>query len=419
MLTQYLCLTVALCAARSVLANSASFSGSQELQAGFCGWPAAGLLNTRYQVGQSCPLAIDDTVGDDPGRWAPWTHRPYCADSFFSKYCVFTNSLFQSARGVSVITTPEIASTSAGLLAAVSAHGNSASHDVQQSDSHPYKVVDLPGRGKGVVAVRRIRRGEVIMTDYASVLAKSDFSREMTQAQGHELLHRAMEQLPIAEQVFSLARNRKEDTPAPEDVVRTNSFNMAISGTAWVAVFPKISRINHDCAPNAYTRFSEASLGNRIVAFHDIQPGQEITISYIEAGMTHAERQHTLHRVWGFNCSCALCQSTPGQIATSDSRRQRLRNVQAEIAEYVRRRDFKRAIELNEEVVELITKERLSPDLCEHYEVMSRLYLAATDLDNAKRFAQLALRDMQATDGDENHEGMEELRTILSWTQVT
>lgn len=70
---------------------------------------------------------------------------------------------------------------------------------------------------------------------------------------------------------------------------------------------------------------------------------------------------------------------------------------------------------MNEEMVELIVKEGLAPHLGEHYEVLARLYLAATDLKNAKKFAELALIDMEANGGDAVYDGMKELRTILAW----
>lgn len=82
---------------------------------------------------------------------------------------------------------------------------------------------------------------------------------------------------------------------------------------------------------------------------------------------------------------------------------------------HVKNKDFLSAIDLNEELIEIIVKEGLAPHLGEHYEVLARLYLAATDMTNAKRFAQLALDEMEANGGDKVYDGAKELRQILGW----
>ncbi|KAL1835281.1 hypothetical protein VTK73DRAFT_5839 [Phialemonium thermophilum] len=67
-----------------------------------CGLPSVGLESSQRHLlhhhhlpsGHGCPLAIDHRVGPDPSRWAPWTHRPFCAGG--TRYCVFTDSSFQA-----------------------------------------------------------------------------------------------------------------------------------------------------------------------------------------------------------------------------------------------------------------------------------------------------------------------------------
>lgn len=89
--------------------------------------------------------------------------------------------------------------------------------------------------------------------------------------------------------------------------------------------------------------------------------------------------------------------------------------IREKVLTHVQRREFHAAINLNEEMVDLIMKEGLAPHLGEHYEVLARLYLAATDLKNAKKFAELAIIDMEANGGEDVYDGMKELKIMLGW----
>lgn len=202
-----------------------------------CGRPSSSLLSPSD--GRRCARVVDESVGPEPSSWAPWTHRPYCADT---NYCVFTNSMFQGNHGVSIITTPEIAASSVGLHTAINAAQNSRPSQVESDP--PYEVREMPGMGFGMVATRKIRHGETLMVDYTSVVVDTDFPGRVNRDKGHKLLRRAMEQLPNSDGVLSLARSSKSGAPIPEDVMRTNTFGMHISDMDRMALFPTISVSN-------------------------------------------------------------------------------------------------------------------------------------------------------------------------------
>lgn len=202
-----------------------------------CAWPA---LNPFLgHVRDGCALAVDDEVGPDPLSWRPWTHRPYCADS---RYCVFTNSMFGGKNhGVSIITTPEIAASSPSLLLKLAGGVEPLSRYINATERPPYVVIDIPGKGKGVVATRLISRGEVFMAEYPRILADLEFMGRVRREQGHLLLQRAIEQLADSDKVLSLARSGKSGAPVPEDIMRTNTFGITIEDRSRLAIFPKIA----------------------------------------------------------------------------------------------------------------------------------------------------------------------------------
>ena len=120
-------------------------------------------------------------------------------------------------------------------------------------------------------------------------------------------------------------------------------------------------RINHACDPNAYFQSSQSSLAARVIAFRDIEPGEELSLSYVDVGKTHEERQRALQR-WGFTCTCAMCTAPASEIAASDARRTRIRALKADIVEALnggdgnntnKNKNLDKAIEMAHEVVVL------------------------------------------------------------------
>ncbi len=68
---------------------------------------------------------------------------------------------------------------------------------VLDSSSHgaAYRIVNVPGKGMGVVAARLISKYETIMLDYASVLVDLYFPSSVKREEGYTLLHLATDQL--------------------------------------------------------------------------------------------------------------------------------------------------------------------------------------------------------------------------------
>jgi len=144
--------------------------------------------------------------------------------------------MFRGNNGVSIITTSEIAASSPELLAKLTTPIVETA-----SVEFPYTVRDIPGKGKGLFAARRIARGEVFLEDYPSVLADVEFPGRVRRDQGQLLLQRAIEQLGQAEEVLSLARSSTAGAPVQEDVMRTNTFGITLGERSRMALFPKIS----------------------------------------------------------------------------------------------------------------------------------------------------------------------------------
>jgi hypothetical protein len=104
-----------------------------------------------------------------------------------------------------------------------------------------YRIVDIPGKGLGVVAARRIARNEVFMTDYAALVIDMELPSSVRPEVGYGLLHAATEQLANPDQVRSLDKSNKEARDEIEAVIRTNAFHASLGGIPHMALFPDVS----------------------------------------------------------------------------------------------------------------------------------------------------------------------------------
>lgn len=274
-------------------------------------------------VQSQCPVTVDRTsVHRPPKEWSPWTHPPACpevntttASSASLQFCMFTHANYNG--GISIVATPETAAGLATILGQAS-----IAQPAPPVDRPLLEIHDISGKGLGVVAGQAIPRGAVILRDQARILADVRFPQHVRRAQGQMLLHKAAGRLPVPDDVRNLSRSVKAKPGEAlgileENVLSTNSFAATVDGVAYMALFPEIavsrqpSRSSHvqhfslltrlsenqPCLQSnvsttttfvtlalthidrALTRFNDNDLTQQVIAFRDIQPGEEITIS--------------------------------------------------------------------------------------------------------------------------------------------
>ena len=98
--------------------------------------------------------------------------------------------------------------------------------------------------------------------------------------------------------------------------IQLNSFNMthgSASNSLYATLF-LLAHFNHSCHPNctASADPNEAfTPGVPVVvrSLVDVEPGEELTISYIDLCQSPAQRQSHLREMYMFECACARCTS--------------------------------------------------------------------------------------------------------------
>ena len=184
-----------------------------------------------------------------PLSLAPWTQPPHCIYAEESPYCVFTNA----HHSLSIITTPDEASTSLNLLSHHSVDPPSFFAPQKLYLSPPYKVVDVPGKGKGAVATQRIQKGMAILVDTASVLAAAEYPADVMREEVQDLMEAAVDRLAdsgngVRAQSRMGRRDEEEEEEEGgegmsemEDTLLTNSFVVGLGGKEYMGLFVDVA----------------------------------------------------------------------------------------------------------------------------------------------------------------------------------
>ncbi len=97
-----------------------------------------------------------------------------------------------------------------------------------------------------------------------------------------------------------------------------NSFPHTLHGVsnAVLSIYSTISRINHDCQPNAHivaTVTSEGKINTFIRSISTISTFQEVTISYLsDPFQPFSVRREFLFKSFRFRCMCEACKRDGG-----------------------------------------------------------------------------------------------------------
>ncbi|KAH6614619.1 tetratricopeptide [Chaetomium sp. MPI-SDFR-AT-0129] len=213
----------------------------------------------------------------------------------------------------------------------------------------PTEVRDsAPGKGRGLFATRALTKGEVVVVEKGFAVAWGTNEAAALKAMTCDIRDERMRVAPVGLEraVVDRAINNPslvarlmtesfgdwdggaeagtkrcfatEDGPVVDvfrvhDIIARNAFGVAgrdgsdAGGSA--GFWPYAALINHSCVPNTQREF----VGDLMVirATKPIAKGVEIVHSYDESG-DYAERQEALLTMWGFECTCVLCEAEKG-----------------------------------------------------------------------------------------------------------
>lgn len=228
-----------------------------------------------------------------------WPHATPCARNRNGTrdFCIYSDPKFANGRGVLMLTSPEHAEEVARSPPfADGGRELNAIPELNAETSGKWHVEAVPGKGMGLVADRPLEVGDRIMVSTPSIMIDYDVFYQLSQENTMALQAEGVNYLPERHRAIFLnlsTHDGAEDfATRVHKIIHTNAFDLDDKGIievrgdgdrdSWYTVFPEISRMNHDCRPNADYYFDPHTFTHNIHAVRPIMPGEEITLSYIE-----------------------------------------------------------------------------------------------------------------------------------------
>jgi hypothetical protein len=187
-----------------------------------------------------------------------------------------------------------------------------------------YALKDVPGKGKGLVAIENISKGTRILSELP-VITTPMRQRDSKWLKAH--ISQQIDSLDETQrQLFFSMYNRYPYENVVEQsfgILRTNSLPIEDNGIRG-GIFLEACRINHACDNNAQKHWNPSIKRHTVHALRNILAGEEITIYYLGLDSSRAIRQEKLQDKFGFLCCCRLCSLSAEQSQESDKRLARI-----------------------------------------------------------------------------------------------
>ncbi|KAH8103018.1 SET domain-containing protein [Cristinia sonorae] len=209
-----------------------------------------------------------------------------------------------------------------------SIHSASSVTDIEETEEEALCVQDVPPRGKGLVATRKIKRGELLLAD-KPLLILSPLSSNSTLLVALSRCSREQQQ-----HFFSLPNSFKGRLLPAQGIFESNALLLPGSNSQHenAGVFLLASRFNSSCAPNVSKCWNPAL---RIMLFRtlrDVQEGEELCFNYCDVLGTREQRREDIMEERNFLCRCTVCELDDEQSKVSDERRKTISRLFDEVA---------------------------------------------------------------------------------------
>ncbi|KAH6629093.1 hypothetical protein C7974DRAFT_311449 [Boeremia exigua] len=330
----------------------------------------------------------------------PWTFWPECFsnENIADAYCLFSDQSFANGRGIFIVTTEPLAYS---LLQKQAFQNPDSLYRSNQHANPPFVQHDFPIKGRGLVANTTLFRGDQIFASTPLLITNSG-AYDLIESERLDLLYRGVETLPEASQklFWGLLDHFKGDPV--DDRISTNNFEVTLDDTSHAALMPEIAMMNHDCRPNSAYFWDEETLTHHVHAMRTIQPGEEITISYVDSERNREHRMRRLENSWGFKCSCSACTAHPSLTAESDARLEQIAELVGKLNDWTP--SSSATPEMAEAVVSMYDQERLWAYQATAYKHAAEVYSSFGNKFMAIKYARLSVEfsilDKGFSDGD-------------------
>jgi len=190
-----------------------------------------------------------------------------------------------------------------------------------------FKIVEILGRGKGIVATQDIKRGTIVYVE--TPLFTTRFNNGLYSIMDINTKISGLTKDQYA-QFMDLYDPEPTSEPLLKNIRLLNANSIGEDGGCSVCAV--LSRLNHSCLPNSLWLRKDNQY--HLSAIRDIVSGEEILINYIPAFLTKSEREAQLLDEKSFQCDCSICSLDAAASAANDVMRMRVRDDHRTIEEF-------------------------------------------------------------------------------------
>ena len=189
----------------------------------------------------------------------------------------------------------------------------------------PCRIQMVPQRGAGMVALRKLYPGDLILIEPPLIFVPDMMDGEATAA----LLEVVVAGMSETQRKAVLCLNDCKNPDDPDFLGRFYTNAMSYGEDA--VLCPIMARANHSCRPNAEF-VTRKDLGvNHLRAIYTIEQGEEVEINYMlmetEGLEGRAVRQAYLEKCYDFKCICSACNMAGDQFEADEGLRDSLRQM--------------------------------------------------------------------------------------------
>ena len=210
-------------------------------------------------------------------------------------------------------------------------------------------IREREGRGRGLVAARNIKTGDVILQDNPVITIAGEADTweagqqireqvgKMREEERREFyrLTRMQKLLDISESFLSAAGD-DQDHRAKAELVSLYKEETAIffnndisSGGGSKSLYLSLALLNHSCQANSCWGGAGEGRALELRAVREVREGEELTVNYISVEGRYSdsqERRDRLRQGWDFLCDCRLCRT-----GEEDDTKLEVRRIQADM----------------------------------------------------------------------------------------
>lgn len=166
-----------------------------------------------------------------PDKSNGWRRGDICQKLGSTEVCSFTNPSFNDGFGLSLVTTTERLEE----ISALPAVSRLPDKRTWRQATPSYHEEEIPGKGIGLVASRRIAAGELILSRTPAVLVDDQGFEELAKGRVQKLLVQAIEGLPLHHRTQYLNLTTHADVESHDEKVyqifAKNNFRTRVTST--------------------------------------------------------------------------------------------------------------------------------------------------------------------------------------------